>query len=703
MKESSEDKLQAAIELGKREWIKAYLHEHLHALDADRSPQAWEVWNAAFRRYMAEDREPPLPEPKQQKPVFTLVRKAVMLYCGLDESSPLMQRIGLTPAEHTAINYSGKQKLTARKQKPLSTTQIDAIVAKADELLDSNDWAEIVCGLSVATGRRLAEVLLTAKLKPCKTWSVIFSGQLKTGGTLYDEEFEIPTLLPADRLLNAIARLRELKPLAPPDDLLSIDKIAEWVNANHVKAVKDATNKHFDGLIPPREEHGDDLYSRLYRVIYATIAHYWFGCKDIHKHNFLAYIQGHRDRSVDRSLLASAESAIPLDLAAARSYDDYYPADADGKGFGPDVAGVRLHEAGIEPIDWIASTLDLQTQQAAQAKAAQVARDNKRPRKRASLSADQFDRLLALCAKLGFASDDMTSADVIEHVLVVAEAALEGSDTAQTIEAKPDPKLAAELAELQAQVEARSQTISALQVQQSTLQQQNQTLQANLDEALATIEQLRSQPETETVAPVSDNSLSQQLAALAKRVEAIASQQEQQQADFTAQLELALSQQQEQFQHRQQQAMALLMGSPLPTASTEAPSQAHTPVEAVEATAPKTPKVSASTPPGPSPSRKTSDSYLDTQELVTAILKFNEAADDGDRWFIATKLIADLLKVNIKDRNQALNDLQPAIDSHHQQFDLNHTANRTNRLIDLVAWLQLHFPDLRLRDEFYDD
>lgn len=102
------------------------------------------------------------------------------------------------------------------------------------------------------------------------------------------------------------------------------------------------------------------------------------------------------------------------------------------------------------------------------------------------------------------------------------------------------------------------------------------------------------------------------------------------------------------------------------------------------------------------PPQKSSDSYLDTQELVHAIFKFNEEADEGDRWFVASKLIADLLKVKIKERNRALADLEGAIENHHAEFDLNHTANRTNRLSDLVTWLKQHFSDLQLRDEFYE-
>ena len=58
--------------------------------------------------------------------------------------------------------------------------------------------------------------------------------------------------------------------------------------------------------------------------------------------------------------------------------------------------------------------------------------------------------------------------------------------------------------------------------------------------------------------------------------------------------------------------------------------------------------------------------------------------------------------MKIKERDRALNDLKGAIDDHHAEFDLNHTANRTNNLKDLVEWLRQHFPDLRLRGEFYD-
>ncbi|MTJ56082.1 hypothetical protein FJR38_27275 [Anabaena sp. UHCC 0253] len=70
------------------------------------------------------------------------------------------------------------------------------------------NWLDVSCAIALATGRRMAEVHLSATFKKIDTYSVEFTGQLKGKSRkvkvadkavkLQDMAFVIPTLLPAD-------------------------------------------------------------------------------------------------------------------------------------------------------------------------------------------------------------------------------------------------------------------------------------------------------------------------------------------------------------------------------------------------------------------------------------------------------------------------------------------------------------------------
>lgn len=75
-------------------------------------------------------------------------------------------------------------------------------IAKGDE--EGIDWRDISCAIALGTGRRMAEVHLSATFKQLDTHLIGFAGQLKgktrrvDGVNLRNVVFEIPTLLPAD-------------------------------------------------------------------------------------------------------------------------------------------------------------------------------------------------------------------------------------------------------------------------------------------------------------------------------------------------------------------------------------------------------------------------------------------------------------------------------------------------------------------------
>lgn len=78
---------------------------------------------------------------------------------------------------------------------------------------DAN-WLDVSCAIALATGRRMAEVHLSASFEIIGDYTVIFKGQLKGKSrkvrvgekavSLRDVPFKIPTLLPADLVCNAL-------------------------------------------------------------------------------------------------------------------------------------------------------------------------------------------------------------------------------------------------------------------------------------------------------------------------------------------------------------------------------------------------------------------------------------------------------------------------------------------------------------------
>ena len=79
---------------------------------------------------------------------------------------------------------------------------------------DKINWLDVSCAVALATGRRMAEVHLSASFELIDSHTVAFKGQLKgkdrkirvvdKAVKLRDVTFKIPTLLPADLIINAL-------------------------------------------------------------------------------------------------------------------------------------------------------------------------------------------------------------------------------------------------------------------------------------------------------------------------------------------------------------------------------------------------------------------------------------------------------------------------------------------------------------------
>jgi hypothetical protein len=321
--------------MGKRTWLNNQLaNEYLPAiavLSDTEAGHASAAHLAAQLRQSWHDRN--FTTLSQIQPLFDETRVQLKAKFGADHFS--LRYFGFTTAEYTELNNQKLQRTADRNEAVKQIQQPDAIVAKAVELLGKREWAEVVAGLAVLTGRRSSELLSTAKFEKASQWSVTFTGALKRGGESQLLSFEIPTLTVADRVIAALAKVRHELP-----DATQLP--AQEVNRRYGEKVAQACDRHFSGLVPPRA--GDNLYTHLFRAVYATIATFWYCPPWVQETEYRAAIQGHY------AVLDEQDPTLRRSLTASRHYADYEIADSVIALHGGKRKGIKLGYAGIQPI-----------------------------------------------------------------------------------------------------------------------------------------------------------------------------------------------------------------------------------------------------------------------------------------------------------------------------------------------------------------
>lgn len=115
------------------------------------------------------------------------------------------------------------------------------------------DWRDVSCSLALATGRRMAEIHLSATFEQIGTHAIAFTGQLKgktrrvDGVSLRDVIFEIPTLLSADLVC------RGLEWLDQKDKRFDKSEDTERVNRRWSKVLNEAAKDW--AIIPEMTYH----------------------------------------------------------------------------------------------------------------------------------------------------------------------------------------------------------------------------------------------------------------------------------------------------------------------------------------------------------------------------------------------------------------------------------------------------------------
>ncbi len=319
-----------------------------------------------------------------------------------------------------------------------------------------------------------------------------------------DITIEIPTLAPAQEVLAAIQRLQQgLR----TDELklqgLSDRQAKQKVNNLYSGAIANKCEEHFSDLVPARSDK-ENLYTHIFRAVYATIAAHWYCPPSVPEHQFKAEIQGHFTITQDGKKLPN--------YAARSNYDDY--AIGNGQGNRDGRLGIKLgqvsdlevvevfrqpryHRAAAtvakdSPEAETAPELDseklddmppeLNTQETPTMTKSDVVQPTV---KRPNVYADDLERITDLMAHQGITG---TTADVV-HAL------LEEFEVKMAQEEKREVKTASEFAQA---INWFTQEIETLRQQYQALEQEHQKLAsrpANTDE-VALLKERNAQLET---------------------------------------------------------------------------------------------------------------------------------------------------------------------------------------------------------------
>jgi len=218
------------------------------------------------------------------------------------------------------MNEESSAVLEERLRSQQLLTDVEAIVRQAALLLQSRVWHEIAVGLAVCTGRRLAEVMKTATFTQKTAYTVLFTGQVKGRGR-EEAPFEIPTLVRASLVLDALDRLRR----QVPTDTLEVKQI----NAQFGQAVRETAARAFAMLVPTRTTR-EELYTHLFRAVYARIAVYWYCPPTVADITYMATIQGHRFILEPEVEPGRDVAQTRLNYASNAHYFDYKIGDGQG-------------------------------------------------------------------------------------------------------------------------------------------------------------------------------------------------------------------------------------------------------------------------------------------------------------------------------------------------------------------------------------
>jgi len=176
-----------------------------------------------------------------------------------------------------------------RHQYPI--INVDRLIEKATSLLMSSNYSHVLVGLELLTGRRTAELGVTAEFMYTQEREVWFKGQLKTRESENARlAYAIPVLIPATHVCQGLNHLRLLRSF--------VGYTPEQFNATAGSTVRKARKALFESLLP---KGALSVYEPL-RKVYAAIAYDWFAPPNWSDNAYFAEILGHNIDDVHTSI-----------------------------------------------------------------------------------------------------------------------------------------------------------------------------------------------------------------------------------------------------------------------------------------------------------------------------------------------------------------------------------------------------------------
>jgi hypothetical protein len=386
-------------------WLEKYLNdvlfpalEPLTAAQEDQIAQVCETALANWRSRMKKE--------GSLRPVVTAARNAIKARLQLtpdnqyrDARTGERRHLALKyiNLDWDALNAVSDEKFEERLKNQQVIEHPQAIINRAESLLNSERWYDLVAGLALVTGRRLGELLKAGRFFPKTRYTVVFSGQLKRRD-LDVKPYEIPVLVDAEKVLAAWRKLRAMEDTSR----LDIDQVEQ----KYSRDASAAANRHFAGLIPQRNER-ENLYTHGFRAVYAQLAVYAFCPKSVNNMLYANTILGQWQAKNERQI---------RDFLTTAHYFDYY---VDGG------QGNRLEEPGVEILEAfkpkgdrkMTDATSTQDQAAQDTQEQQPVLQTKAKKSRGALTTkpDTQDQVIDLMRERGMQKHDEIVVDLLNH------------------------------------------------------------------------------------------------------------------------------------------------------------------------------------------------------------------------------------------------------------------------------------------------
>ncbi len=266
-----------------------------------------------------------------------------------------------------ASSAEKKRSLTEKKE-----TAIEIDYVKTMQVLDlllspssADRWEALATGVALATGRRAIEVLFQGQFEKVDNHQLKFVGQAKKRGGMTDDAMIIYTLTDANKVLDAINRLR----LFPNILALNSLEATRQYSVNQLVANRTARplNEFIRDLLEfkPITENGGEIYREWLfkdtRAIYAKVCFELFFKEDTRwkskdENMFYKELLGHHDTDAQAhymqfKVLHAGQSWEPLVVDSDKRRLDAVKAMSDNEWIKGTSARIKLHEAVISMLE----------------------------------------------------------------------------------------------------------------------------------------------------------------------------------------------------------------------------------------------------------------------------------------------------------------------------------------------------------------